>query len=126
MLRASSGVIRSSALDFAFSVTTLLLLRFLFGTLRRPGGEGAVARYGLSHNKGVDVVGAFVGVDAFDVRHVLHHAIVEEDAVAPEDIAGECRGTARLGNVVHLEQRDRRGVELAGVLETTDVDGEEL
>src|SRR5215208_5102851 len=130
MLRASSGVIRSSALAVSFlpsdTVSPTLLLWFLFGTLRGSGGEGTVACYGLSHYEGVDVVGALVGVDALDVRHVLHHAVVEEDTVAPEDVAGEGRGASGLRDVVHLEHRDRRWVELAGVLEAADVDGEEL
>src|SRR5215210_1094000 len=124
MLRASSGVIRSSALAVSFSDTVLLW--FLFGPLRGSGGECAVACNRLSHYEGVDVVGAFVGIDALDVSHVLHHAVVEEDAVAPEYVAGECRDAAGLRDVVHLEHRDRRGVEFTGVLEAADVDGEEL
>ena len=46
-----------------------------------------MAGYSLSHDEGVHVVGALVGVDTLDVGHVLHHAVVEEDAVAPEDLS---------------------------------------
>src|ERR687893_2562287 len=99
------------------------LSSLLLGALRGAGGEGAVSRDSLAHYEGVDVVGALVGVDALDVRHVLHHAVVEEDAVAPEDVARRGRSAPRLGDVVHLEHRDGRGVELAGVLEATYVNG---
>ena len=48
----------------------------LFGTLRGSRGEGAVACYGLAHYEGVHVVRALIGVDALDIGHVLHHAVV--------------------------------------------------
>src|SRR5215208_1669816 len=106
------------------------LLRLLFGALglaaalRRAGGEGAVAGYGLADYQGVHVVGPLVGVDTLDVGHVLHHSVVEEDAIAPEHVARRGGDLARLGYVVHLEHRDGRRIELAGVLEASDVDGE--
>src|SRR5215207_4528242 len=128
MLRASSGVIRSSALEVPFSdmASPTLLLWFLFGTLRGAGGEGTVACNRLSYYEGVDVVGALVGIDALDISHVLHDAVVEEDTVAAEHVAGEGRDAAGFRDVVHLEHRDRCGVEPAGVLEAADMDGEEL
>src|SRR5688500_15691259 len=73
-----------------------------FGALRGAGGEGAVACYGLAYYEGVHVVRALVGVDALDVGHVLHHAVVEQDTVAPEDLARRGRDAARLRDVVHL------------------------
>jgi hypothetical protein len=30
---------------------------------------------------------ALIGVDAFEVGHVLHHAVVEQDSIATEDVA---------------------------------------
>src|SRR3712207_5373115 len=85
----------------------------LLGVLRGAGGEGAVAGYGLAHDQGVYVVGALVGVDPFDVGHVLHHAVVEQDAVGPEDVAGCGGDLARLGDVVHLEHRNGCRVEVS-------------
>src|SRR3712207_6932805 len=66
-----------------------LSMTVLLGVLRGAGREGAVAGYGLANDQGVHVVRALVGVDALYICHVLHHAVVEEDAVAPEDVAGE-------------------------------------
>ena len=101
-------------------------LCFLLGAMRGPRGEGAVAGYCLAHYKSVDVVGALVGVNTLDIRHVLHHAVVKQDAVASKDVARCSRDAARLGDVVHLEHRDRGRVESSCVLEASDVDGEEL
>src|SRR5262249_27058484 len=40
----------------------------------------------------VDVVGAFVGVDGFEIVHVAHDAVVVDDAVGAEDVAGFAGG----------------------------------
>src|SRR5215208_2105337 len=99
---------------------------FLLGAMRGPRGEGAVAGYCLTHYEGADIVGALVGVNTLDIGHVLHLAVVQQDAVASKDVASCSRDTARLGDVVHLEHRDRGRVETSCVLEASDVDGEEL
>src|SRR5215211_6783164 len=98
----------------------------LFGTSRGARREGAVSGYSLAYYEGVDVVGALVGIDALDIGHVLHHPVIKQDAVAPENVSRQRGGLARLGDVVHLEHRDRGRVESSCVLETPDVDGEEL
>src|SRR5918997_3939852 len=135
MRRAFPAVILSSVLAVSLLVPGMifsLLVRFLFGAsvllgvLSGVGGEGAVAGYGLAHDQGVYIVRALVGVDPFEVGHVLHHAVVEQDAVAPEQVARRGGDLARLGDVVHLEHRDGRRVELARVLDAAHVDGEEL
>src|SRR5918994_615811 len=138
MSRACSAVILSSALavsSLESGMIISLLPRSLFGARGAsihlgvlPGAwsEGAVAGYGLAHDQGVYVVRALVGVDPFEVGHVLHHAVVEQDAVAPERIARRSGDLARLGDVVHLEHRDGRRVELARVIDAAHVDGEEL
>src|SRR5918997_3727145 len=137
MSRACSAVIVSSALAVSSLESGMifsLLLRFLFGAQGAsillgvlPGAwsEGAVAGYGLAHDQGVYVVRALVGVDPFEVGHVLHHAVVEQDAVAPERVARRGGDLARLGDIIHLEHRDGRRVELSRVLDPSHVDGEE-
>jgi hypothetical protein len=94
--------------------------------LRGARREGAVAGYGLAHDQGVYIVGALVGVDSFEVGHVLHHPVIEEYTVAPQNVASCGGDLARFGDVVHLEHRDGRRVESARILETPHVDGEEL
>src|SRR5918997_588707 len=138
MSRACSAVNLRSALAVASLESGMiisLLPRSLFGARGAsihlgvlPGAwsEGAVAGYGLAHDQGVYVVRALVGVNPFEVGHVLHHAVVEQDAVAPERVARRGGDLARLGDVVHLEQRDGRRVELSRVLDPPYVDGEEL
>lgn len=63
-------------------VTGLLRL----GVLRGARRKSPVSSYGLADYEGVDVVSTLVGVDAFEIGHVYHHPIVEQDTVTPEDV----------------------------------------
>src|SRR5215216_3660728 len=99
---------------------------FSGGVLRRAGREGPASGNGLADDEGVHVVGALVRVDAFEVCHVLHHAVVEQDAVSAQDVTSEGGRLPGLCYVVHLEHRDGRRREVASVFKTAHVDREQL
>src|SRR5579859_152224 len=74
----------------------------------------------------VNVVGALVGKDAFEVVHVAHDAVVVDDAVGAEDVAGLAGGFKRDGDVVHFQHGNVRSVSLALVFQAADVQREQL
>jgi hypothetical protein len=39
-------------------------------------------------DKGVDLVGAFIGVNAFKVHHLLNNVVLKKDAVSSEYLSG--------------------------------------
>jgi hypothetical protein len=51
-------------------------------------GEGGDPGLGAAEDQGVDVVGAFVGIDRFEVHHVADHVVLVGDAVAAVHVAG--------------------------------------
>src|SRR6266436_1686547 len=68
--------------------------------LNKGGDAGdALADYEL-----VDVVGAFVGGDAFEIVHVAHDGVVVDDAVGAENVAGFASGFESDGDVVRSEE----------------------
>src|SRR6267378_8008895 len=83
--------------------------------------EGGDAGYALADDEFVDVVGAFVGGDAFEIVHVAHDGVIVNDAVGPENIAGFARGFKGDGDVVHLEHGDVRVIDLILVFEAADL-----
>src|ERR1700736_878001 len=72
--------------------------------------EGGDAGDALADYELVDVVGAFIGEDAFEVVHVAHDRVIVDDAVGAKNVAGLSRGFERDGHVVHFEHGDVRGV----------------
>ena len=70
--------------------------------------------------QGLDVLGALVGVDRLDVGHVPHDVVVEQDAVAAQQVTRLGDHLAGLEGVVHLGQRGDRVGELALLLEPAD------
>ena len=68
--------------------TPRLLARCKFVGLDEGGDAGDF----FADHQFVDVVGAFVGVDGFEIVHVAHDAVVVDDAVGAEDVAGFARG----------------------------------
>src|SRR5580704_6102714 len=77
------------------------------------GGDAGDA---LADHQLVNVVGAFVGEDAFEVVHVAHDAVIVDDAIGAEDVASFAGGIQRDAHVVHFEHGDVRGIYLAVVL----------
>src|SRR5712671_30414 len=83
--------------------------------------EGGDAGYALADYELVDVVGAFVGGDAFEIVHVAHDGIIVDDAVGAENVAGFARGLKGDGDIVHLEHGDVRVIDLILVFEAADL-----
>src|ERR1700730_1519133 len=66
------------------------------------------ARLRPAENQRMNVVGAFVGVDGFEIAQHAHHMKLIGNAVAAVHVAGEPRHFQSLAAIVALEQRDRR------------------
>src|SRR5262249_12421528 len=62
---------------------------FLFGpaALERRLGEGAEASYGFSYDQRVHFARAFIGIDSFGVSNEATDMVLEQDAVAAEQLA---------------------------------------
>src|SRR3954447_24406966 len=73
-----------------------------------------------AEDQSVDVVGAFVGVDGFQVRGVAHHVIFDLDAVAAVHVAGGARDVERLAAIVALDDGDHLRRHLALVHQPAD------
>src|SRR5260370_8082870 len=70
--------------------------------LNKGGDAGdALADYEL-----VDVVGPFVGGDAFEIVLFAHHGLVCDEAVGAENVAGFARGVESDGHIVRLQHGD--------------------
>src|SRR6187397_3085469 len=76
-------------------------------------GEGAEAGEQASDHQGVDLLGAFVGDDRFEVGHVAHDRILQRDAVRAEDPAAGPGDLQRLAGVVELAERHVLGSQSA-------------
>src|SRR5258706_2826622 len=87
--------------------------------------EGGDAGDALADYELVDVVGPFVGGDAFEIVHVAHDGVVVDDAVGAENVAGFARGVESDGDIVHLQHRDMGRIDLVFVFQAADVEGEE-
>src|SRR6266436_7458008 len=85
-------------------------------TLRKrlDAGDGA------AEDQGVDVVGAFIGVDGFQVRGVAHHVIFDLDAVAAVHVTGYARDVERLAAIVALDDGNHLPRHLALVHQPAD------
>src|ERR1700737_961216 len=88
--------------------------------------EGGDAGDALADYELVDVVGAFVGGDAFEVVHVAHDAVVVDDAVGAENVAGFASGVEGDGDIVHLQHGDVGRVDFVFIFEAANVQGQEL
>src|SRR5712671_5711198 len=88
---------------------------------KRKLHEGGDAGYALADYELVDVVGAFVGGDAFEIVHVAHDRVIVDDAVGAENVAGFARGLKGDGDIVHLEHGDVRVIDLILVFEAADL-----
>src|SRR6185437_1125134 len=64
---------------------------------RLDAGDGA------AEDQSVDVVGAFIGVDGFQIRGVTHHVVLDLDAVAAMHVARGARDVERLAAIVALD-----------------------
>lgn len=100
--------------------------RRVAAVLVAAGLKGGDAGDAAADDEGVDVLGAFVGFDGFEVHHVAHDGVVVGNAIAAEDVA--CHAGAFEGHpdVVALGHGDVLEADLARVLELADVVDEEL
>src|SRR5882757_7038884 len=88
--------------------------------------EGGDAGYALADDEFVDVVGAFVGGDAFEIVHVAHDGVIVDDAVGAENVAGFARGFEGDGDVIHLEHGNVRVIDFVLIFQPPDVQREQL
>ena len=86
-------------------------------------GEGLDAGDGAAEDEAVDVVGAFVGVDGFEVLGVAHDVELGGDAVAAVDVAGGAGDVEGLAAVVALEEGDELGGGAVVVEEAAEPEG---
>src|SRR5260370_2106223 len=59
----------------------------------------------------VNVVGAFVGENAFEIVHVAHDAVVVHDAVGAENVARFAGDLQSDGDVVHFQHGNVRRID---------------
>src|SRR5215831_12500034 len=72
---------------------------------RRDAGDA------LADHQLVNVVGAFVGVDAFEIVHVAHDAVIVDDDVGAENVARFACGFERDADVVHFQHGNVRWID---------------
>ena len=92
----------------------------------RYAAEAVEARDVAPDDQGVDVVGALVGVDGFQVQHVSDHRVLVDDPGGAENVARHPRGVERHLHVVHLRHRDLLGPHPPRVLEPSELQAQEL
>src|SRR5438309_9631157 len=80
----------------------------------------------LCDDKGVDVVGAFIGFYSFQIAQMSHYRILVRNAVSAQQVAAEARTFQRHRGVVPLEHGNVGGVEFAAVLEAPALQREQL
>src|ERR1035437_9741058 len=56
----------------------------------------------VTNDKRVNIIGAFVGLDRFEIHHVAHYWVVVSDAIGSEDVAGHACAFERHPNIVFL------------------------
>src|SRR5258705_4641469 len=88
--------------------------------------ERVEARDVTPHDEHVDIVRALVGVDGVEIHHVANDGVLVHDAGGAQDVAGQARGVERHLDIVHLGQRDLVGARPSRVLETAELETEEL
>ena len=88
--------------------------------------EGGDAGDALSDDEGMNVVGAFVGFDGFEIHEVSHDGVVVGDAVGAEDVAGHAGALDGHGDVVFLGHGDVLECDFALIFEAADLEGEQL
>src|SRR4029450_8417454 len=96
------------------SVPRILARATFLRALRHPCGgsdEGAEAADGTADDQGVHLPGALVGVDRLGVGHEAAHVVLEQDAVAAEQLPGPAD---RLAHAHGAERLGQRGVFVAG------------
>ena len=88
--------------------------------------EGADAGDVAADDQRLHGLGALVGVDDLDVALVADHVVLEQDAVAAEQVARLGDHAARLARVVELGQAGDRVGQAAGRLQARDLHAVEL
>src|ERR1700730_4091767 len=74
--------------------------------LAREGGDPGL---GTPQYQGVNVMGAFIGIDRLQIHHVADHLVLVGDAVAAVHVAGGAGDVERLAAIVALQDRDHLG-----------------
>src|SRR5258707_15279398 len=80
----------------------------------------------FSDSEFVNVVGAFVSVNAFEVVHVAHDAVIVDDAVGAENVARFARGFKGDTNFVNFQHEVAGGAGLALVFQGPDGNRQQL
>ena len=70
------------------------------------GAESLESCDGTAEDEGVDVVGAFVGIDRLQVHDVADDVVLVRDAVASQHVTALARNVQRLAARVALQQRN--------------------
>src|SRR5262249_7355090 len=83
----------------------------------KSAGESGDPSLRAPQNQGVDVVGAFIGVDRLEVHYMADHVICVGDAVAAVYVARGAGDVERLAAIVALQDRDHLRVVAAHVFE---------
>ena len=111
---------------FGVAITQLLWRTTQGGMLAETLTECGDAGDAFADDQFVNVVGAFVGVYAFEIVHVAHDGVIVDDAVGAQNVAGFARGFQSDGHVVHFQHGDVRGIHLATVFQPANVQRKEL
>src|SRR5438105_15402071 len=88
--------------------------------------ECAHSRGGLTEHEGMDVVRPFVGINAFEVRHVTHRGVLGENADGAEETARLSCDVGRHIDIVALGERHLLWRVGALVLQAAEVERDEL
>jgi hypothetical protein len=68
-------------------------------------------------NESVNVAGAFVGIDSFQIGSVANHVVFVADAIAAKHVSGVSCDVQRLGTVVSLYYTDHLWGKLVSILQ---------
>src|SRR5204863_3717188 len=80
----------------------------------------------LADDQRMDLVGAFVGVDALEIDHVAKDRVLEADAVGAEDAAGSAGDLEGHRDVGALPEADLLRPQAAGILQAPELERQEL
>src|SRR6478609_481366 len=117
-LRTSGRLMMISATPSLTSVSSVSYVgASLTDVMARPLPERGQAGDGLPHDQRVNLVGALVRTDTFQVVRVPQRRVVQGDAVAAEHGAGFPADLDGLPHVVQLPERDLLRVQGSGVLQ---------
>src|SRR5690348_10863926 len=80
----------------------------------------------LAEDESVDLVRAFVGVNALEIQHVPDHGVLEKNPVTAQDPAAGSRDLERLSHVVSFAERYLSRGDPVAVFHPREVQGQEV